>query len=49
MRKKRMVDILQPLKKCEKCQGGYPEFEPGEADVEAAKLKKLSDADGSQI
>lgn len=26
-----------------------PEFEPGEADVEAAKLEKFSDADGSQI
>ncbi len=26
-----------------------PEFKPGEADVEAAKLKKFSDADGSQI
>src|SRR5690606_15989325 len=25
-----------------------PEFEPGEAGVEAAKLKKFSDADGSQ-
>ena len=26
-----------------------PEFEPGEADAEAAKLKKFSDAGGSQI
>jgi DNA gyrase/topoisomerase IV subunit B len=25
------------------------EFEPGEAGVEAAKLKKFSDGDGSQI
>lgn len=26
-----------------------PEFEPGEAGVEAAKLRKFSDGDGSQI
>jgi hypothetical protein len=26
-----------------------PEFEPGEAGVETAKLEKFSDADGSQI
>ena len=26
-----------------------PEFEPGEAGAEAAKLKKFSDAGGSQI
>ena len=26
-----------------------PELEPGEAGVEAAKLEKFSDADGSQI
>ncbi len=25
-----------------------PEFEPGEAGIEAAKLRKFSDADGSQ-
>lgn len=41
--------ILRPLKKCEKCQGGALQFEPGEAGAEAAQPKGLSDAGGSQI
>lgn len=27
----------------------WPEFEPGKADAETAKLKKFNDAGGSQI
>jgi hypothetical protein len=34
--------ILRPLKKCEKSQGGRPEFEPGHVGAEAAKLEKFS-------
>ena len=34
--------ILRPLKKCEKCQGGALQFEPGEADAESINLKSLA-------